>query len=1323
MRKVTSLLVLLCMFVGTAWGQVNQKVPHSRWTVTAPNQSVTSGNEGGVDFIKDENPATFYHSDWGGGQPGKDGLQGFLVDMAEEISGITKITYTGRSDKNSGWARGVKIYLYTALPEGLPADLSTVAHADKNTLFENATVLGEPAFDNTASPWDKNRTLKTAEFAEAKTARYVLFVMHSGLDAWLTCADFHVWQKVEGIVEDQPYFLKITNAKAEGEWYLDTHTPIADNNGNTIGRSSNKVATYFTMSDGYWRISTAPKAEGNFVSVQTWNAQPQESVADGWTIEKNSDGTILLKQHEYFGDSNSARTYLGGDVISNAGVVKVYTDNVQEKAVKIQLVELSELEAAKESARQSLSKTGVGYPALESEARTTLQAAVDAADATAETINAAIDTYNAVTDVVLPEAGKVYRIVSANPAFYNNQKVRKAIYSNNNHEIRWKTLDNSAMNQLWTVEAINKESGAMTFFNVADAYYPQSNLLMHAVKYENFYTFVGSGQFNIKPTKSSSCYHANNHAGGSGNESNVITWGSGKDNASSWYIEEVPVTKGILAAQINAIKTTYLGSLLMKAEGLTGLQNAVDAAQAVHDANGNYAEAFSALIAAVKSASLEYIDLGYFRMKAKESNKYAYYDGSDLKTQATANLKSIFKLSKSANGKFYVQNANGYYAQSVAQSTMVKNAASPLEYNITKLASGHYVLRPTNLTGTHQFWHQSGASEIVGWETAAGNTQWEFEALSEEELAKIYTVNLSAGANAYITYKGTYDDGDKDVKNNGGFYLLNETPNVNDFTLNGADEGLNIQISVEGKNIFAGVSAKNVYIIRSFGNNAYARYHSGCTLSENDETNMLTFENNNMHWESLFFIEKGTGDYVDYYTIRPVSAPTLYVYNLKTDNANSTVATKEKPAEGDLTVNYYWKISTFGSEYGNITPYGGDAYGWNKRGSYGGYNHIGYWQDQNHSNNNKWQIRTLEEELIPHTVDNSVLGYVTYETVQSQLANLRALNSTALNTLKNTQFEVVAPKVGTFYRLKNTVSNRYMTAEAEAVKVYDACDEKSTIFYVDEENTLLSYAFGRYLDNSAKKLANVGAKYSGLFAKKCGASYLPNVLAYKNNNYWTFGNKANGVSIDRGSGKQPSDEGYNWTFEKVTSLPVTITAAGYATFFAPVAVEIPEDVKAYYTKEVGGKAVMLTAIETGVIPASTGVILKGKEKTYNFNIVADVEAVEDNMLAGTVASAYVAEDAYVLSKQGEDVGMYMAAKNKVDNTKWLNNGFKAYLPASVFTAGARFLVFDFGTETGIIETENGNVKTENVDIFDLSGRRVQSAQKGIFIVNGKKVIR
>ena len=65
--------------------------------------------------------------------------------------------------------------------------------------------------------------------------------------------------------------------------------------------------------------------------------------------------------------------------------------------------------------------------------------------------------------------------------------------------------------------------------------------------------------------------------------------------------------------------------------------------------------------------------------------------------------------------------------------------------------------------------------------------------------------------------------------------------------------------------------------------------------------------------------------------------------------------------------------------------------------------------------------------------------------------------------------------------------------------------------------------------------------------------------------------------------------------------------------------------------------------------------------------------------------------------------------------------YKAYLPVNA-GAGARFLSFDFGTETAIdeLKAENGNQKTET---FDLAGRRVQNAQRGIFIVNGKKVVK
>ena len=69
----------------------------------------------------------------------------------------------------------------------------------------------------------------------------------------------------------------------------------------------------------------------------------------------------------------------------------------------------------------------------------------------------------------------------------------------------------------------------------------------------------------------------------------------------------------------------------------------------------------------------------------------------------------------------------------------------------------------------------------------------------------------------------------------------------------------------------------------------------------------------------------------------------------------------------------------------------------------------------------------------------------------------------------------------------------------------------------------------------------------------------------------------------------------------------------------------------------------------------------------------------------------------------------------VDGTSIRIEFYDVEIPETIYT-----IYFDFGGETGIVETENGKVKTENC--YDLSGRRVVKAQKGIYIVNGKKVV-
>lgn len=1343
MKKLLLLFALLLGTVG-AWAQVYQKVPHTKWTVTAPNQSGTNGNEGGVAFIKDENPSTFYHSDWGSFydghtefKKGADGLQGFMIDMGSVVNDLSKITYTGRSDNNtSGWARKVRIYLYTGLPEGIPSDLSSLTYDAKEALFSKGNqTLGTAAFDNNGEgEWADNQTLKTAEFAEAKSARYVLFIMDSGHDNWLTCADFNVWQKVEGIVEDKPYFLKISGLV--DDYYLDTRVGEGSDYGNTICKTQTPVATYFTLSDGYWHISSFPGHEKHFVGVTNWDAIPGKDNPANWTLHEVEEGLWSLAQSTYYGAGDATKHYLGANGGDIAIQSKLYTDKAISEAVKFELVALDDKQTAAENARVALSYIGVGYPALDSEARTTLQAAVDAADATAETINEAIETYKSYAQVQMPEVGKVYRLISAVSGF----ATKKAIYSDN-VDARWQSRDDAAMNQLWVVQSIADEK--IVLMNVNDALYPQklaaNTLKMLPIEKENDLTFLGDGQFKIANM------HANGHGNGTGNNGNIINYPAGRGSATAWRFEEVAVSEAIKNSLIGAVENTYVNSLLIEQEGL---EEAVEAARA----NTDHAAALAGLVAAVATADAQYIDLGYFYMKSKSGQKYAYNNGDDLKAKAEKVKQSIFKLAKADATTFYIQSGNGLYAQVSSQSQQTKIAANQVKFTISKKADGYYVLRAASTDAEMAFWHQDGSSIIVGWRTAASdNSHWTFEAVeTTDNIYSLAALNIPAGSS--VTYNNEAYDGDKEVKQVGGFYVLDEVPVAEDFTVTGSNmtAGMTSLVEVNGNSLIAhaGYDGKNIYTLRCVNGNSYARYHSDCQLSADDEINMLTYEGTT-HYESLFFVEEGAGDYEGYYTIRSVAAPIMYAYNLKTANEASKVAMKEAPAEGDLTSAYYWKISSFDKDNaGNITPYGGDAFGWNKRGSYDGKNHIGYWQNMNSTNDNKWYVRTVEEEFIPN---HSVIGYPTKECVDEYRPYAQFVSAASFSKLKNASYDdIILPEEGKFYRIKNNGGTDYLSgneAETGRVQFVAGIDElASSIFYL-EEGKLLSYVTGYYLTakipsgkqanflcytNTVNECTDITFKKSPVLGKLC--------IGFDNDSRGLY---SAGVGESDAASANNTDDKYRFTVEEVTWLPIPMNAsAGWSTLYSPVALRNnyagTQRVEAYVGEIEENSFKMTRVDEDGIIPANTPVVLKylanydeAKGAVY-LEIVNSEKVYEgNNNLKGTYADTYITDDAYVLSyanvaAEGEPeqkkIGFFMATKNQVGNTAFLNNGFKAYLPAN--GSNARSLVFNFGddTETAIesIEGENGNVKAE---IFDLAGRRVQNAQKGVFIVNGKVVIK
>ncbi len=337
--------------------------------------------------------------------------------------------------------------------------------------------------------------------------------------------------------------------------------------------------------------------------------------------------------------------------------------------------------------------------------------------------------------------------------------------------------------------------------------------------------------------------------------------------------------------------------------------------------------------------------------------------------------------------------------------------------------------------------------------------------------------------------------------------------------------------------------------------------------------------------------------------------------------------------------------------------------------------------------------------------------------------------------LDESEIRAAATRInGKYVKIKRYSDNTsYMVStgtNGSRVSFSTSAEEAKTILYYSNTKSLLSYYDGYYLGNAntnrfsyTNTVNNKGAACIQQIAENTYAieMCINNRFLYSGSNDGTI----DGGTFNNGS-SSISDDRYKFAIDEVTSLPVTITNAQYATFFAPVEVTVPDGVEAYYVTADGVNSTYITLakIENGVVPANTGVILYAEAGTYNLDITSTgATAINGNLLSGTAAATYVTDDAYVLSNQDGEIGLYKATKNQSNNSAWKNNSHKAYLPASAVPAAAQASNgFRFGEgTTGIDEITDNRV--QSTVIYDLTGRRVENiSAPGIYIVGGKKVL-
>ena len=181
-----------------------------------------------------------------------------------------------------------------------------------------------------------------------------------------------------------------------------------------------------------------------------------------------------------------------------------------------------------------------------------------------------------------------------------------------------------------------------------------------------------------------------------------------------------------------------------------------------------------------------------------------------------------------------------------------------------------------------------------------------------------------------------------------------------------------------------------------------------------------------------------------------------------------------------------------------------------------------------------------------------------------------------------------------------------------------------------------------------------------------------------------------------------------------------MSAAGYTTQYIPdTDVTIPDGVEAYTGVILSEGWLHLNAIENGKIAAGEAVILKGNEEGYySFMPTTDAEEVEGNVLKGSDGTITGDDGIYALAKKGNPavVGFY-----SVDSDVTVPAG-KAYLNLSGSLVKVFKFAFDDDDETAINSLTPALSEGEGA-IYNLAGQKLSKLQKGINIINGKKVLK
>lgn len=182
--------------------------------------------------------------------------------------------------------------------------------------------------------------------------------------------------------------------------------------------------------------------------------------------------------------------------------------------------------------------------------------------------------------------------------------------------------------------------------------------------------------------------------------------------------------------------------------------------------------------------------------------------------------------------------------------------------------------------------------------------------------------------------------------------------------------------------------------------------------------------------------------------------------------------------------------------------------------------------------------------------------------------------------------------------------------------------------------------------------------------------------------------------------------------EATPTETVHVTDAKYATYCSENALDFSNTgLTAYIAKINDGTNVTFEPVTK--VPAHSGVLLKADaEGDFTVNVATTVDNVTGNALIGVNEQTTVNESGiFVLLNGDSGVGFYKTTANA-----FTVGAHTAYIPA-LPNSSRDFIAVDETTAIKAVESQQ-----QDGEIYNMAGQRVAKAQKGLYIIGGKKVV-